>query len=130
MVLVSLGCHSYYLCYLSYHLELPYNITTNTLPIQCVFITRQWFGYNGSMNDKAKNIAQTEMLEDLRSNIAAIVKHFGGDTRLDVSPDYSFESHQRDMDSFKEFTRNRYVVNLRAFWYTFFLAAFLEHAIW
>eukprot|EP00116_Pleurobrachia_bachei_P004231 sb/3464493/ len=67
----------------------------------------QWFGYNGSMNDKAKNIAQTEMLEDLRSNIAAIVKHFGGDTRLDVSPDYSFESHQRDMDSFKEFTRNR-----------------------
>ena len=40
-------------------------------------------------------------------NIAAIIKHFGGDTRLDTNPDYSFESHLRDIDNFKEFSRNR-----------------------
>ncbi|KAL2101394.1 hypothetical protein ACEWY4_003155 [Coilia grayii] len=60
---------------------------------------------------KAKNIKQTELVAALREAIGRTAEHFHClDPRngsMDLTPDYSMESHQRDHENFLVVSRNR-----------------------
>lgn len=60
---------------------------------------------------KAKNIKQTEMVAALREAIGRTAEHFHClDPRngsMDLTPDYTMESHQRDHENFLVVSRNR-----------------------
>ncbi|XP_028671059.1 small G protein signaling modulator 3 isoform X2 [Erpetoichthys calabaricus] len=69
------------------------------------------FGDEDAEALKAKNIKQTELVADLRESIVQVAKHFHClDPRnftLELTPDYSMESHQKDHDNFVVVSRNR-----------------------
>ncbi|XP_052267050.1 small G protein signaling modulator 3-like isoform X2 [Dreissena polymorpha] len=60
---------------------------------------------------KAKNIRQTELLVDLREAILQVARHFQSldpkNTKINLSADYSMESHARDLENYVNVARNR-----------------------
>ncbi|XP_068257400.1 small G protein signaling modulator 3 isoform X2 [Nyctibius grandis] len=60
---------------------------------------------------KAKNIKQTELVADLREAILQVARHFQcvdpKNCSIDLTPDYSMESHQRDHENYVACSRNR-----------------------
>ncbi|XP_067876000.1 small G protein signaling modulator 3 [Heterodontus francisci] len=60
---------------------------------------------------KAKNIKQTELVADLREAILQVARHFQcldpKNCSIELTPDYSMESHQKDHENYVAVSRNR-----------------------
>ncbi|XP_048473482.1 small G protein signaling modulator 3 isoform X3 [Rhincodon typus] len=60
---------------------------------------------------KAKNIKQTELVADLREAILQVARHFQcldpKNCNIELTPDYSMESHQKDHENYVAVSRNR-----------------------
>ncbi|XP_069765857.1 small G protein signaling modulator 3 isoform X1 [Narcine bancroftii] len=60
---------------------------------------------------KAKNIKQTELVADLREAILQVARHFQcldpKNCCIELMPDYSMESHQKDHENYVAVSRNR-----------------------
>ncbi|XP_060572376.1 small G protein signaling modulator 3 homolog [Ruditapes philippinarum] len=60
---------------------------------------------------KAKNIRQTELLVDLREAILQVARHFQSldpkNVKVNLSADYSMESHAKDLENYVNVARNR-----------------------
>ncbi|XP_028346467.1 small G protein signaling modulator 3 isoform X4 [Physeter macrocephalus] len=67
-------------------------------------ITSLLFGEDDLEALKAKNIKQTELVADLREAILRVARHFQctdpKNCSVELSPDYSMESHQRDHENY------------------------------
>lgn len=67
-------------------------------------ITSLLFGYDDLEALKAKNIKQTELVADLREAILRVARHFQStdpkNCSVELTPDYSMESHQRDHENY------------------------------
>lgn len=67
-------------------------------------ITSLLFGEDDLEAMKAKNIKQTELVADLREAILRVARHFQctdpKNCNVELTPDYSMESHQRDHESY------------------------------
>ncbi|XP_048210890.1 small G protein signaling modulator 3 isoform X2 [Perognathus longimembris pacificus] len=67
-------------------------------------ITSLLFGEDDLEALKAKNIKQTELLADLREAILRVARHFQctdpKNCSMELTPDYSMESHQRDHENY------------------------------
>ncbi|XP_047598423.1 small G protein signaling modulator 3 isoform X4 [Lutra lutra] len=67
-------------------------------------ITSLLFGEDDLESLKAKNIKQTELVADLREAILRVARHFQctdpKNCSVELSPDYSMESHQRDHENY------------------------------
>ncbi|XP_036924008.1 small G protein signaling modulator 3 isoform X1 [Sturnira hondurensis] len=67
-------------------------------------ITSLLFGEDDLEALKAKNIKQTELLADLREAILRVARHFQctdpKNCNVELTPDYSMESHQRDHENY------------------------------
>ncbi|XP_013924603.1 PREDICTED: small G protein signaling modulator 3-like [Thamnophis sirtalis] len=74
-------------------------------------ITSLLFGEDDVEALKAKNIKQTELVEDLREAILQVAQHFQcvdpKSCSIDLTPDYTMESHQRDHESYVACSRNQ-----------------------
>ncbi|XP_042746372.1 small G protein signaling modulator 3 isoform X2 [Lagopus leucura] len=74
-------------------------------------ITSLLFGDEDLEALKAKNIKQTELVADLREAILQVARHFQcvdpKNCSIDLTPDYSMESHQRDHENYVACSRNR-----------------------
>ncbi|OWK59272.1 small G protein signaling modulator 3 [Taeniopygia guttata] len=74
-------------------------------------ITSLLFGDDDLEALKAKNIKQTELVADLREAILQVARHFQcvdpKNCIIDLTPDYSMESHQRDHENYVACSRNR-----------------------
>uniref|UniRef100_A0A8B9PTQ1 Small G protein signaling modulator 3 n=1 Tax=Apteryx owenii TaxID=8824 RepID=A0A8B9PTQ1_APTOW len=74
-------------------------------------ITSLLFGDDDLEALKAKNIKQTELVADLREAILQVARHFQcvdpKNCSIDLTPDYSMESHQQDHESYVACSRNR-----------------------
>ncbi|XP_042103714.1 small G protein signaling modulator 3 isoform X10 [Ovis aries] len=67
-------------------------------------ITSLLFGEDDLEAMKAKNIKQTELVADLREAILRVARHFQctdpKNCNVELTPDYSMESHQRDHENY------------------------------
>ncbi|KAM4882886.1 small G protein signaling modulator 3 isoform 3-T3 [Thomomys bottae] len=67
-------------------------------------ITSLLFGEDDLEALKAKNIKQTELVADLREAILRVARHFQctdpKNCSMELTPDYSMESHQRDHENY------------------------------
>ncbi|KAF5913882.1 small G protein signaling modulator 3 isoform X2 [Diceros bicornis minor] len=67
-------------------------------------ITSLLFGEDDLEALKAKNIKQTELMADLREAILRVARHFQctdpKNCSVELTPDYSMESHQRDHENY------------------------------
>ncbi|KAF4798320.1 Small G protein signaling modulator 3 like protein [Turdus rufiventris] len=74
-------------------------------------ITSLLFGDDDLEALKAKNIKQTELVADLREAILQVARHFQcvdpKNCIIDLTPDYSMESHQRDHENYVACSRTR-----------------------
>ncbi|XP_030638206.1 small G protein signaling modulator 3 [Chanos chanos] len=74
-------------------------------------LTSLLFGEDEAEALKAKNIKQTELVAALREAISRTAEHFHcldpRNCSVDLTPDYSMESHQRDHENFLVVSRNR-----------------------
>ncbi|XP_056379980.1 small G protein signaling modulator 3 isoform X2 [Hyla sarda] len=74
-------------------------------------ITTLLFGDDDFEALKAKNIKQTALVADLREAILHVARHFQcsdpKNCNLDLTPDYSMESHQRDHENYVSCSRSR-----------------------
>ncbi|KAL8221867.1 UNVERIFIED_CONTAM: Small G protein signaling modulator 3, partial [Gekko kuhli] len=74
-------------------------------------ITSLLFGEDDVEALKAKNIKQTELVADLRDAILQVARHFQcvdpKSFSIDLTPDYTMESHQRDHESYVACSQNR-----------------------
>ncbi|XP_067166431.1 small G protein signaling modulator 3 isoform X2 [Apteryx mantelli] len=74
-------------------------------------ITSLLFGDDDLEALKAKNIKQTELVADLREAILQVARHFQcvdpKNCSIDLTPDYSMESHQQDHENYVACSRNR-----------------------
>ncbi|XP_068108135.1 small G protein signaling modulator 3 isoform X3 [Hyperolius riggenbachi] len=74
-------------------------------------ITTLLFGDDDYEAMKAKNIKQTALVADLREAILQVARHFQcsdpKNCNLDLTPDYSMESHQRDHENYVSCSRSR-----------------------
>uniref|UniRef100_A0A452UF83 Small G protein signaling modulator 3 n=1 Tax=Ursus maritimus TaxID=29073 RepID=A0A452UF83_URSMA len=73
-------------------------------------ITSLLFGEDDLEALKAKNIKQTELVADLREAILRVARHFQctdpKNCSVELSPDYSMESHQRDHENYVACSRS------------------------
>ncbi|XP_030880263.1 small G protein signaling modulator 3 isoform X2 [Leptonychotes weddellii] len=73
-------------------------------------ITSLLFGEDDLEVLKAKNIKQTELVADLREAILRVARHFQctdpKNCSVELSPDYSMESHQRDHENYVACSRS------------------------
>ncbi|KAF6121671.1 small G protein signaling modulator 3 [Phyllostomus discolor] len=73
-------------------------------------ITSLLFGEDDLEALKAKNIKQTELLADLREAILRVARHFQctdpKNCNVELTPDYSMESHQRDHENYVACSRS------------------------
>ncbi|XP_018421276.1 PREDICTED: small G protein signaling modulator 3 isoform X1 [Nanorana parkeri] len=74
-------------------------------------ITTLLFGDDDFEALKAKNIKQTALVADLREAILQVARHFQcsdpKNCNIDMTPDYSMESHQRDHENYVSCSRSR-----------------------
>ncbi|XP_040215502.1 small G protein signaling modulator 3 isoform X1 [Rana temporaria] len=74
-------------------------------------ITTLLFGDDDFEALKAKNIKQTALVADLREAILQVARHFQctepKNCNIDLTPDYSMESHQRDHENYVSCSRSR-----------------------
>ncbi|KAM7182431.1 small G protein signaling modulator 3 isoform 1-T1 [Macrochelys suwanniensis] len=74
-------------------------------------ITSLLFGEDDLEALKAKNIKQTELVADLREAILQVARHFQcvdpKNCSIDLTPDYTMESHQRDHENYVACSQNR-----------------------
>ncbi|TFK07265.1 AP-1 complex subunit mu-1 isoform 2 [Platysternon megacephalum] len=74
-------------------------------------ITSLLFGEDDLEALKAKNIKQTELVADLREVILQVARHFQcvdpKNCSIDLTPDYTMESHQRDHENYVACSQNR-----------------------
>lgn len=74
-------------------------------------ITSLLFGDDDAEALKAKNIKQTELVADLREAILQVARHFQctdpKNCSIDLTPDYSMESHQKDHENYVAVSRTR-----------------------
>lgn len=75
-------------------------------------ITVLLFGDDDFEALKAKNIKQTALVADLREAILQVARHFQctdpKNCNIDLTPDYSMESHQRDHENYVSCSRSRH----------------------
>ncbi|XP_063478989.1 small G protein signaling modulator 3 isoform X7 [Symphalangus syndactylus] len=73
-------------------------------------ITALLFGEDDLEALKAKNIKQTELVADLREAILRVARHFQctdpKNCSVELTPDYSMESHQRDHENYVACSRS------------------------
>ncbi|XP_014444183.1 small G protein signaling modulator 3 isoform X2 [Tupaia chinensis] len=73
-------------------------------------ITSLLFGEDDLEALKAKNIKQTELVADLREAILRVARHFQctdpKNCSMELTPDYSMESHQRDHENYVACSRS------------------------
>nr|XP_044635273.1 small G protein signaling modulator 3 isoform X2 [Equus asinus] len=73
-------------------------------------ITSLLFGEDDLEALKAKNIKQTELVADLREAILRVARHFQctdpKNCSVELTPDYSMESHQRDHENYVACSRS------------------------
>ncbi|XP_019516134.1 PREDICTED: small G protein signaling modulator 3 isoform X1 [Hipposideros armiger] len=73
-------------------------------------ITSLLFGMDDLEALKAKNIKQTELVADLREAILRVARHFQctdpKNCSVELTPDYSMESHQRDHENYVACSRS------------------------
>ncbi|KAG8436335.1 hypothetical protein GDO86_007438 [Hymenochirus boettgeri] len=74
-------------------------------------ITTLLFGDDDFEALKSKNIKQTALVADLREAILQVARHFQctdpKNCSIDLTPDYTMESHQRDHENYVSCSRNR-----------------------
>ncbi|CAM2097988.1 small G protein signaling modulator 3 [Caretta caretta] len=74
-------------------------------------ITSLLFGEDDLEALKAKNIKQTELVADLREAILQVARHFQcvdpKNCSIDLTPDYTMESHQRDHENYVACSQHR-----------------------
>ncbi|XP_043924278.1 small G protein signaling modulator 3 isoform X1 [Protopterus annectens] len=74
-------------------------------------ITSLLFGDDDAEALKAKNIKQTEVIADLREAILQVARHFQctdpKNCSIELTPDYSMESHQKDHENYVAVSRTR-----------------------
>ncbi|KAM9324878.1 small G protein signaling modulator 3 [Gastrophryne carolinensis] len=74
-------------------------------------ITTLLFGDDDFEALKAKNIKQTALVADLREAILQVARHFQctdpKNCNIDLTPDYTMESHQRDHENYVSCSRSR-----------------------
>uniref|UniRef100_A0A8C3IHU4 Small G protein signaling modulator 3 n=1 Tax=Chrysemys picta bellii TaxID=8478 RepID=A0A8C3IHU4_CHRPI len=74
-------------------------------------ITSLLFGEDDLEALKAKNIKQTELVADLREAILQVARHFQcvdpKNCSIDLTPDYTMESHQQDHENYVACSQNR-----------------------
>ncbi|XP_053325766.1 small G protein signaling modulator 3 [Spea bombifrons] len=74
-------------------------------------ITTLLFGDDEFEALKSKNIKQTALVADLREAILQVARHFQctdpKNCSIDMTPDYSMESHQRDHENYVSCSRSR-----------------------
>ncbi|XP_053577267.1 small G protein signaling modulator 3 [Bombina bombina] len=74
-------------------------------------ITMLLFGDDDFEALKSKNIKQTALVADLREAIMQVARHFQctdpKNCNIDLTPDYSMESHQRDHENYVSCSRSR-----------------------